>query len=1079
MGSIRNQNTFNRIAGGLLLVVVSLFCLISHFGAFGGVGVMVSDFLLGVFGFASYAYFTCLLILGFAVIFALRATLPPLRFLKYISLFFIGLYALQIYTSSGIISGRNYSEYLTACFENGSTAGGALLGVASFPLMRALTNAGALIATCIGFLALSFLYFYPLIKNEVTYKAKKSKIGSPKQPTLIDFSSMESEGAQAKLYRIDIDAAPLEEDGKRSKKIKGADGYNMLFPNERGHIEDEAKINNEQPYNSSGLAKKILLSNEFDEDAYKKYTKNSSVYINQPSAPYAVQKRIMMDGRLGIDRTGSGLKVEADKRFNYDNNRLNDSSADNKIKNAENSEIKSNLLAKDSDKSEQPTVSTDALDFSERKKYSDFRDESEWGEIKKEIPHLDLKTLKEQETMRFKDASKMLGVENEREKHYFSSNTKNSSESVVEQNNALQSANADNLSKNNIANYNDNYNNNKNDNYDLKKSYDEKFEGNNKQSDSDKVYLKSSIVETNPDIISPAVSKQSFGTEKLRDAVLRAVGENKQAVSQTDALSKSERLEKLEKMREARLNRIKDKPTDNTEKIRAAQITMDESIEKTIVKSPYVAPPLSLLKDADPEFGPVDDIDRKKDVLVATLASFNIAAKVINVVCGPTFSLYVLQVTMPKGKTINWISVLDHDIAMKMEEVSVRILAPIPGKNAVGIEVPNKNRRVVRLKEILNSPKFNDDKSPFTFALGKNLYGEVFTSDIKKLPHLLIAGATGAGKSCCINSLLVSWLYKATPDDLRLILIDPKRVELKVYEKIPHLLMDEIIVDVDKAIKALQWVIKEMDRRTEFFSKNSYRDIDEYNYYGVRDGFPKMPRIAIVIDELADLMDLGKKAVEDSINRLARLARATGIHLIVATQRPSVDVISGTIKNNLPTRIAFKVTSGPDSKTVLDGGGADKLLGNGDMLFMRPSSAMLDRIQGAFITGEEVRNVVKFILEHNKGYFDEKAKEEIFSEEKEEEVKNGLRQSNRANELPIEFFKALQIGLSGELISVTLLQRRMRIGFPKAGNIVDQLQARRFLGEADGSNKGRKVLITKEQFDELLKENNLTEDDLY
>ena len=250
---------------------------------------------------------------------------------------------------------------------------------------------------------------------------------------------------------------------------------------------------------------------------------------------------------------------------------------------------------------------------------------------------------------------------------------------------------------------------------------------------------------------------------------------------------------------------------------------------------------------------------------------------------GLTFTMYKLRVEMPRGRTIGYISSLESDIAMKMEAGSVRIIAPIPGENAVGIEVPNKHRRNVNLSEIIQSPEFNNAKAPATFALGKNLYGDSRVVEIKKLPHVLIAGATGAGKSCCINSIIVSLLYKASPDDVRLILIDPKRIEMSVYAGIPHLLMDEIICDTDKAIRALNWAISEMERRIKFLAEVNYRDIDEYNADCQKNGYEKMPRIVIIVDEFADLMSTGKKAVEDTVNRIARLARAVGIHLMLAT----------------------------------------------------------------------------------------------------------------------------------------------------------------------------------------------------
>ena len=476
---------------------------------------------------------------------------------------------------------------------------------------------------------------------------------------------------------------------------------------------------------------------------------------------------------------------------------------------------------------------------------------------------------------------------------------------------------------------------------------------------------------------------------------------------------------------------------------------------------------MSLLAPPEGEVSQQEDYEFKKQQLCDTLAFFDIQSEVTDIRVGPTFSLYTLKVEMPRGSRISSINNLDDDIAMRMEESSVRIIAPIPGKNAVGIEVPNKYRRIVRLSEIVGSPEFNSAPSPSTFALGVDLYGKKFACDVASLPHMLIAGATGAGKSCCINSLIISLLYKASPDDVRMILIDPKRVELSVYAGIPHLMLDEIVCDVDKAIRALNWAIQEMERRIAYLSSIKYSNIEDYNRDCEKLGYPKMPRIVIIVDELADLMAQGKKAVEDAINRLARLARAMGIHLILATQRPSVDVVSGTIKNNLPTRVAFRVTSGPDSRTVLDAGGAEKLLGNGDLLYMHPKNSDFVRMQGAFITPQEIKSVVEFVIANNESVYDSSVKDAIFkdpAETAEHKIEKGS--AHKAPGVPPEVFAAARIGLDGTPLTISSLQRKLNLGFPKAARVVDIMKDLGIV-EYNTDDKKYHVVISEEELDAL------------
>ena len=575
----------------------------------------------------------------------------------------------------------------------------------------------------------------------------------------------------------------------------------------------------------------------------------------------------------------------------------------------------------------------------------------------------------------------------------------------------------------------------------------------------------------------------SFLAKQQQDAIAKA---RKEAPS----LSRAERAQiEIEKERErekrkislskepsqkAMEKKVEKMQTIDTTQERVQQVTIDQSIYQATPRKPYVAPPMSLLKPQEPEIDQGVDQEAKEQAIVETLAFFGIESEVIDVKTGPTFSLYTLTVKMPKGRSVSTLTSYENDIAMRMEEESVRILAPIPGQNAVGIEVPNKKRRMVRLSEILNSPQFNGSSSPTTFALGVDLYNKVHVSDIKDLPHMLVAGATGAGKSVCINTLLISLLYKAGPEDLRIILIDPKRVEMSSYAGLPHLMLDEIVCDVDKAIRALNWAICEMNNRIMFLEANKFRNIEDYNEDCEKSGNEKMPRILIVVDELADLMALGKRAVEDAINRIARLARAVGIHLIVATQRPSVDVISGTIKNNLPTRTAFRVTAGPDSRTILDAGGAEKLLGNGDMLFMTAKTPMPVRMQGSFVSSSEVEAIVEFIKANNESTYDPKVKEQIFKDPAEEQQKEsaGSKDDRRKKQkgLPPEIFDALELGMH-EGISISYLQRRLGLGFQKAARIKDMMDDMGVLVPDEKDPKKLRVNLTQEEYEELVRAN--------
>ncbi len=461
-----------------------------------------------------------------------------------------------------------------------------------------------------------------------------------------------------------------------------------------------------------------------------------------------------------------------------------------------------------------------------------------------------------------------------------------------------------------------------------------------------------------------------------------------------------------------------------------------------------------------------DELKEKARKLQETLESFGVRAKVINVSCGPAVTRFELQ--PEQGVKVSKITALADDIKLNMAAEEIRIEAPIPGKAAVGIEVPNQTTTTVHLRDLVENTQFKKHQSNIAFAVGKDIGGQVVVTDIAKMPHLLIAGATGSGKSVCINTLIMSILYKAHPDDVKLIMIDPKVVELSCYNGIPHLLIP-VVTEAKKASAALQWAVDEMTKRYNKFAELTVRDMKGYNEkikaveYANDERFQKMPQIVIIVDELADLMMVASKEVEDAICRLAQLARAAGIHLVIATQRPSVNVITGLIKANVPSRIAFAVSSAIDSRTILDGGGAEKLLGKGDMLFYPSGFPKPVRVQGAFVSDQEVNAVVEFITQQNIAQYDTEIDAKI-TENKyaKEEEKSGNNSGNDDY-----FIEAGKFIIEKEKASIGMLQRVYKIGFNRAARIMDQLCAAGVVGPEEGT-KPRKILMTMEEFEEYI-----------
>ena len=570
-------------------------------------------------------------------------------------------------------------------------------------------------------------------------------------------------------------------------------------------------------------------------------------------------------------------------------------------------------------------------------------------------------------------------------------------------------------------------------------------------------------VETAPDedYKEPEIKLYNKGQTGFAELLDKNGKEGKELKSDKN-VEKSKTSENADKDNENKTEKDDNKPDEKiVEELNEANDKANEIIEYEYPSVDLLTPPKANKNTHDIE----DELKRNSKKLVDTLKSFGVSAKVVEISMGPTVTRY--ELTPDAGVKVSKIVGLSKDIALNLAAKSVRIEAPIPGKSAVGIELANKVTNIVTLREVLESKEFINAKSKLSVALGKDIGGNPIIIDIAKMPHLLIAGATGAGKSVCINTLVMSILYKADPNEVKLVMIDPKVVELGVYNGAPHLLIP-VVTDAKKAAGALNWAVSEMTERYSKFADNNVRDINGYNELMDLNETPhlKMPQMVIIIDELADLMMVAPADVETYICRLAQMARAAGMHLVIATQRPSVNVITGTIKANIPSRISFMVSSQIDSRTILDMSGAEKLIGRGDMLYMPVGASSPTRLQCSFVSDKEVEAVVAAVSQNCAPQY----KEDVIERLNAEEVYNPEGDDPGDNDelLP----KAIELVIERGQISTSQLQRSFRIGYNRAGSIIDQMEARGIISGLDG-NKPRQALITREEYNEMLMSNKL------
>ena len=539
-------------------------------------------------------------------------------------------------------------------------------------------------------------------------------------------------------------------------------------------------------------------------------------------------------------------------------------------------------------------------------------------------------------------------------------------------------------------------------------------------------------------------------------------GEDLEPLTKQSKLAKKAKQEQPEAQPDVLENNLFKDVEEQKEEKKRAVLQLEHAM--TVEDEHYEYPPIEILSKPSKKAlkGGAKALTDTATRLQKTLYSFGVSAKVENVSVGPAITRYELKPA--EGVRVSKIANLADDIALNLAAETIRIEAPIPGKQAVGIEVPNTEREAVHLREVLDSEEFKGNKSKLTVALGKDVAGNIQLADIAKMPHVLIAGSTGSGKSVCINTIITSIIYNAKPSEVKFVMVDPKVVELSVYNGIPHLLIP-VVTDPRKAAGALAWAVQEMDNRYNLFAEKGVRDLKGYNKAIEKDeDAGKLPQIVIIVDELADLMMVAKGDVEDAICRLAQKARAAGMHLVIATQRPSVDVITGLIKANVPSRIAFAVSSQVDSRTILDSVGADKLLGKGDMLYFPAGAPKPSRVQGAFVTDDEVEKIVDFVKSNGTATYSEDILESIENSNKtDKEIAQEAAEDDDTDPFLME---AIQTVVETGQASTSFIQRRFKVGYARAGRIIDQMEERGVISGYQGS-KPREVLMTLDKWNEL------------
>ncbi len=1052
------------IEGGIILGIGIVMMLIL-FGAFGGVGLIITNFFIGVFGYTIYAFVIMFNLVGVLIMLKVKAPKISLIRIIGIAVFAIMIIGLTHIISSADLSKAGYGKYISGCYVNHDTAGGVIAAIFTYPIMAINYYFAIVLVALLAIVSSGVVVFHGTIEEVIAGRSKKTKHAEPQDiDSLYDTEYMQTgNGLNIGEMREDT---PKATGRKRDKVAPEPDSYLSLDElSEVRAREQYARDNN-------------IISKELPQEPDTSFrSKAMGIFKKEVPVQESAPQEPAMEGSFGdaVDVLyGKSVRDQA-------------------------------IL----------TMRTSTYDEADLKSYSnDYRLEK----LRRRLSGEDNNVLAdnaeeslEQFDVVIEDVTNSYKVTGMSEDINDINNSIDSGVINAERDNSFNNESLNNSRDNSLGGIANNSRDNS-----LGGSSNVGFASSKANGEPDffkveKIEITKDIPTSTPEVNSALAArlakhkaKQNNNTpqatpnppatvyEESGDFtdILRKQREAREAESRNQLLQRHnveqapntdlrERIARSDKggshqvgtgVKFGGIMEGSTPPLQRLDSLKPIDIPKIEEEKKAAVKrrpklAKYKFPPLSLLEDYKSNEDGNEDFALKQTVLEEMFSNFGIDAKVMNIIKGPTFSR--MELMMPRGISVNKIANLSNDIAMCLEVDSVRCQIPIPGKNLFGVEVPNKVRGMVGLKQVIKSNEFANPKHSVTFALGQDCDGNNYVADLAKMPHLLIAGATGAGKSVCINSLICSMVYKYTPQQLRLLLVDPKHVELNMYNGIPHLLIPTTVCDKDKALNLLDWAIEEMELRYTTFAQSRVQNIGDYNKIPDLKQEDILPHIAIIIDEVGDLMTYVKKELEERIVRLTQKARAAGICLILATQRPSVDVITGIIKANLPSRIAFAVPSYADSKTIIDAAGAEKLLRNGDMLFSESSSPVPVRVQGTFISGQEVNAICDYIRDNNEAYFDPEVENMIMNEKPNGANASGTSFSNTGNTSSDEddmFVKALNYFVHTKKVSITNIQRRFGVGFPRAARIVDLMEDKGYIVAKD--NK-KEIAISVEDFTKL------------
>lgn len=1025
----KSKGSHDNVIDGIILTAVSLILALILFGAFGKAGNYVADFLCGIFGYAIYGITFGMLTIGALRFFNYTPNARITTIIGAVLIFILFILIFQVVTSKEYLAG--YGAYLKSCYTQANTAGGALFGLIVYPVAK-LNDIFAIVLFSLLLVGAFVLTFFVQITKMPIFKAISPKIRDSQFPINQANATKETKEITSDLNISLIDGrVPSDKIGKTRKQT--------------GH-ESIRSIEELDRLNMRGQADEDVVVLQRDQQvAPKKLPKPTSKQdlqdiLESELPPCTIEEVDSAISRLGIGESKPEPKNIVDGEYDR--------------------ETAARLL-----------YDADGLELKRAKKKIEFTDEDrtytsnyKTAQIEENLKHLGhgdkQHSVQDGATKPNTNApsvsQQISEVIKQSDDEYY---TAVDEDDTVQKN--IEPPRIDNLS----------------------------VGGSEKPcSLATDPYAELNSQEAQDLTARGTEATESFADKLQHEESLRIAKEQEEkAKARTFKDELQRRKEELERKRKERSDKGGShvNPSVAIPEYTAPTFgrgvnfglpNTDSAIEKPIVQvkndekratvaepnAPYKAPPIALLNNYIATPPESEDFSEKIDKLEETLRNFGIDAKVVNIVTGPTFTRLELQ--MPAGISVSKINTYANDISMCLEAESVRLQTPIPGKNLFGVELPNKSRGVVGLKDLFNSPKFNNNKHAISFAVGQDCDGEQYVIDLAKTPHMLIAGATGAGKSVCINTLICSIIYKYSPSEVKLALVDPKQVELSRYNGLPHLLVEESIYAKDKVINLLDWTIDEMEARYSLLKSKRSTGIVEFNDLAAKNGEAKLPYIVVIIDEVSDIVMSFKKEFEERVVRIAQKARAAGIVLILATQRPSVDVITGIIKANLPSRMAFAVASQVDSKTILDVGGAEKLLRNGDMLYVAGTDPRPVRIQGAFVSNEEVNAICEYVRANNVAEFDEAIAEAINRTKQSEAAKSGGGEmvGMSSAEKDKMFVLCLKYVIETGDCSSSKLMRRYGLGFQRAARLVDTMVELGYVAKLD--NKKYEISLSMEEF---------------